>query len=206
MSSFLGPLRGPALALITALAAAALAWSWFNGSTTPAIVIALSVLLIGSSSQAYGASRLPADPEAAVRWLNAWTLVVLAATAASAAVVIVVTVALASPDQASNETKELLSAVTTAVTTFLAGIALSHDKADETVGARIQKLFYAHYGRAPGEELQGRKYVVRGDKCLMPAGSDGENAVFSEGWHELQGWGRDARRDRASILAEYLRG
>jgi hypothetical protein len=206
MSAFIAPLRGPLLALVSSLIGAGLAWAWFAYPDSRVIPLATAgvVLVWALGQQAYGKSQLPSRPVKAVDAMNRMTPALIALTAVAAAAGIVATVALAAPDTASTETTELLAALTAAVTTFLTGAVLAQDKSDEAVAGLVRDRFYAAYGGIDPAEAGDERYVERGGKYLLPRNSDGWNAVYSEGWHGLVGWGSEARKSRAQELQSYL--
>lgn len=206
MAAFIAPLRGPLLALVSSLIGAGLAWAWFAYPDRHLIplVTAGAVLVWALGQQAYGQRLLPAQPVKAVEAMGRMTPALVVLTAVAAAAGIVVTVTLAAPDGASKETTELLAALTAAVTTFLTGAVLAQDKSDEAVAGLVRDRFYAAYGGVDPAQVGDKRYVEKDGKYLLPRNSDGWNAVYSEGWHGLVGWGSEIRKSRAEELQSYI--
>jgi hypothetical protein len=192
----------PALrALLISLGGAALAWAWFAGEWPIRIfllVLAALIAIGGLGMQHLGDKALPDHPERAVRLLG-WRLITVAVLASvAAAAVIVVTVMLAA-DKATGQTKELLAALTTAITSFLTTMFSIDEKADERIGDFIRGRFEAHYDRDPGDPAK-RKSNVR----YFAPESPGERWVYSAACEDVSGWGKEARRKRAKGVAEAL--
>lgn len=207
MVTFLEPLRAPVTALVASLAAALLAWAWFNDHRGPAVAGAVILVLAGWTCLSVGDLLLPGHPVAAVRVMNWTALAYVAILAVAGAAAIVVTVALAVGDDASDQVKEMWSAVTAAVTTFLGAIVVASDKSDSAVGDAVKARFYAHYGRDDDDHTPvGSRYVddTEQGRRLFPADSDGVNALYGEGWGNILGWDSDARLDRAKAIAKYM--
>lgn len=206
-SALLAPLRGPLLALVSSLVGAYLAWTWFAGSWTVPVLLGAVLLLASIGSQALGAGLLPRRPLAAVRLMNATVLAQVLVLAVVASATIVVTVSFAAGEDASTESTQLLAAVVSAVTTFLAGAIVSTDKSDDAIGAIVQSRFNDSYATLkPADPDSAVRFEEVDGKYLLREEGDGWNTVFSNGWRGLSGWDRDTRLTRARWLTAYLAG
>ena len=193
MQIALAPLR----ALLVALLGALLAWLWFQGERLAPALVAATLVLAAIVSQVVGARSLPAHPVRA-RWLlEAFVLAQVVLATVAAAVVIVVAVGLAAPTGATEETKELLSAVATGITTFVTAMLVGDDDADAALGERIMSSFQSHYERDQNEREVGIYY--------LKAESQAERWVFSDSYGGVTGWGWRARGKRVSELAKRLK-
>lgn len=206
MRVFLAPLLTPVVALLGSLAGAALAWAWFAGLELVAAGVSLVALAVGLTLLEAGSMLLPDRPVWSVRLMNQSLLAYVVLLAVAAAVSIVVTVALVADTNASEETKKLLSAVTTAITTVLGAVVIAGDKPDAALGEAVQAKFYAKYGRDDEKRTPaGRLWFDTATRRHFPVGSDGIEALYGEGWHDITGWGASARLARAKAIQEYMK-
>jgi hypothetical protein len=201
---FLAPLRTPVIALLGSLAGAFLTWLWFDEHELSAIVSVVVVLIVGLARLKVGAALLPGRPVGAVRYMNQTLIAYVVMLAVAAAAAIVVTVALIAQTDAGEETKKLLSAVTTVLTTFLGAFVIAGDKSDSVLGEAIKKEFYEAYGRDDKGQAQGGRWFDSRNKRLFPIDSDGVNALYGEGWHDIAGWDSKARMECAKAIAQYM--
>jgi hypothetical protein len=129
-----------------------------------------------------------------------WWLLTPAMVAASAgAVVVVVTVALTVPEGTDGDTKEVVGALGTAITSFLTAsfISWASDEKDSRLGDHIRDVFQAHYKRASsGAPEPGVHYFV--------ADSPGHRWAWGLDYGGISGWGRSARMKRAQGIAAEL--
>ncbi len=201
------PLRGPAIAMVSSLVGAYLAWAWFAGNGMAPILVALLLVLVSLASQALGQNLLPDRPSDAVRFMNAMALAQAVLLAVAAAASIIVTVSLAADKNASEETTQLLAAIVAAVTTFLTGAVVATDKADDAIAGVVQGRFEEKYGvLKPDDNHDDVRFKKVAGQILLAEGDDGWYIVFSDGWHGLSGWDRSMRKTRARWLSAYWAG
>jgi hypothetical protein len=204
--TFVAPLTAPLTAFVGALIGAYMAWAWFADKRVIAVVCAAALVGVGIVCLGLGAAALPNRPVLAVRLMNSSLLAYVGLIAVAAASAIVVSVALVAQTDASEETKKLLSAVATAVTTFLGAVFVAGDKSDAALGEAVRAQFYAAYDRAsPNQVPHNAKYLDASGKRLFPPDTDGVNALFGEGWHDLTGWGSPTRLKRAKAIQAYMK-
>lgn len=189
--------------LVVGALGAGIAWCWFNDYEWAALAAPFAVALLGVVIAAMGDGVLPDHPVWAVR-LMPWRILAPAAVATVAAgAVIVTTVELTLPDEPKPgaETKELVGALTTAVTAFLtaAFIAWAGDEKDSNLADWIRDRFQTHFTRRPDSGP-----VAKGVHYFAPE-SRGELLVYSDPVEGIAGWGRTARAKRARAIAEELR-
>jgi hypothetical protein len=144
-----GEILVPLRALIMAALGAAIAWCSFNDLRWVSIAAPIGVAVAGVLVGGIGSSLLPGKPVWAVRVME-WRLLVPAAiTTLAAAGVIVVTIELTLPEtpKPSTDTKEIIGALSTAITAFLtsAFITWAGDEKDSRLGDWIRDQFQAHY-------------------------------------------------------------
>jgi hypothetical protein len=197
MDAILSPLRVPLLALGIGLGGVGLAWLWFNDKEIEASVAVLVAFGLGFLLDLAGKGRLPDHPVSALWLLEGYALVPIAIATAAAAAVVIVTVELTLPDTTPTETKELVGAASTGVTTFLTAgfISAAGDENDSTLADHIKDAFQGKYSRPGGPQ---------GTHAFRPE-SPGEFWVFAEHYRGVSGWGQPARLKRAKGVATELR-
>jgi hypothetical protein len=196
----LSPLFAPIRALAVALAGVALAALWFDGQWQVALLIAALACLVGLAFDWLAKAVLPSRPVIAVYLMEWWILTPAMIAAVAAAAVIVVTVLLTVPDSESTETKKLIGALATGVTSFLSAAFVSWfgDAKDSTLADHIRDAFRAKYKR---RELGTPSKP--GVKYFEP-GSPGERWVYSVEFRGVEGWGQSDRVIRARGIATEL--
>jgi hypothetical protein len=182
------------------LTGAGLAWLCFNDLWWLAVIVATLAIALGSILDAAGDALLPARPLAALALLEWWLLTPAMAAASAGALVIVVTVALTVPEGTSADTKELVGALSAAITSFLTAgfISWASDEKDSRLGDHIKERFQARYNQVPAEGT--RKAGV----YYFKPESVGLRWVYSDEYKGIEGWGREARRKRAKGIAAEL--
>jgi hypothetical protein len=186
--------------VIVALAGVGIAWGWFTGRQPWVVLGAVAAIAIAGGLDQAGREALPKHPERAVRLLEWWLLYPMVLAAIGAGVVIVVAVALTVPKDAPPQTEELLSALSTGITAFIAAVVISwtEDKDDSRLADHIQEAFEAKYLRPVAD--QPPKPGVH----YFKPDSRGERWVYSPEYGEIEGWGRRARLKRAKGIAAEL--
>jgi hypothetical protein len=195
-------LSTPLRALVVALAGVGLAWLWFHEWWWIAVLIGIMGCFGGVGLDFVGRKLLPARPVLAARFMEWWILTPAMIAALASGAVAIVTVALAVPDSARTDTKTLIGALTTGITGFVttAFIGWVGDEKDSRLGDHIRDAFREAYKRVP----DAGKPRLRGVHYFR-AGSPGERWAYSDEYRGIQGWGRPARRRRATGIAAELR-
>ena len=199
MTSMFAPFTTPLRTLLFAAGGAGLAWVWYDVSEWFAAFIALLVWLLVLVSQGVADSMVATQPLAALQLFELRILGIAAVSAALAASVIIVTVELAAPDTAGAATKELIAAVTAAVTAFMTGISVSAEDADGSIGDFVKAKFQDRFVAASTTEK-------RSDQVALPDGSRALKAIYTTyeyGWND---WSKATRKARITALAEGLVG
>jgi hypothetical protein len=179
--------------LLVGLGGVGLALLWFYVAKPLAVAPPVVAFVLGFCGDQMTRRTLAHDkPVAATKWVYGWSLVPLSFAIGAAGAVIVIAVSL-NPDSGSNTRKEIVSAAVAAVGAFLvAAFVESAGDADENwIGGRFKKRLQERY-----------KDSFRRD-ANEPA-SEAELAVKEDAVLGFQGWGRDARKKRAQILADWL--
>ncbi|HEY7118040.1 MAG TPA: hypothetical protein VH475_15740 [Tepidisphaeraceae bacterium] len=173
--------------LLVAALAVALAWGGIKIGYGWAAAAAAVVLLLGIAFLAVGDRQLRGNNvTGGVAWLERAILVPGAVAAAVGATLIIIGIQLAPPEDASAETKALLGAVGTAISTYFTTVFIKGaDDADEGWSGSLVK------GRLQ-RQFRGR----------FPEGSEARDAVFSD--ERYSGWGRDGRKKRAEVIQAAL--
>jgi hypothetical protein len=176
--------------LAVTLLGVALAWLGITVGLWIVPALVLLVVSVGYGADRHGKRLLPHAPEAAVRWMEWWVLVPGVLGAAGQALVIALGILLEVFKPASAEMRQLQTATLAALSTFvIVTFVRAAEEADaEWVGKRVREAFE----RADAQHWR------------FPPASDGANAVHSNGWEDLNGWGRTARRARAREVAKAL--
>ena len=200
LGGILSGLATPARALLVALAGVLLAWLWFEGNVGLAIVLAIGFIVIAAVLTLLGDRILARWPKTGVRLLEAWILLPTLAAAIGSAVVIAVAVELTLPDGTPTETKELISALSTGITSFITAVSVSwaSDDDDSRLADFIRDRFYAHFKRQPGTAANTSQVVY------FTAGSPCERWVYAEETGGIAGWSRPSRLKRAAEIARCL--
>lgn len=200
MSKIVKPLRVPALALLVGLGGVGLALLYFKDRWLLALLSVAVLIIVAGILDGAGHAALPDSPEVAHHLLGAWVLIPIGLAALAAAAVVVVTVELTLPEtpKPTTETKELVSAVSAGITSFLTAgfIAWTEDDKDSTLADHVKEAFQAKYTR-PDAPKKGAHVFL--------ADSAGERWVFGESFGGAEGWGGKARRKRAAGIATELR-
>lgn len=198
----------PIRTLLFGLAGAGLAWLWYAVDWwLPCLLVAI-VFLVGMGVQELGEKALPDDPVEAVHWLKWRELSISILTAAFGALAIIIAVEIISPGQTEGDSpslaaqkdalKEIVSAVAAALVAFFTALSVKPEDIDSSVGDHIRGQLQSSYGMIGGTPPKavekGRPYI------LLPKGSAALDAVYLPG----EGWGKDARQQRAEELAKYL--
>jgi hypothetical protein len=195
--SLFSDLAVPFRAFVVAGVGVFLASLWFNSRFTLAIFLAFGIIGLGLVLYLVGKAQLPGKPVWGLRLMEFFVLAPSMLAAVAAGAVIVIAVNLAAPKEASDQTKELLSAVATAITAFLTSsfVDWTGDKDDSSVADRIKEVFHAKFKRFDPSQTSetGVKY--------FKAGSTGERWVYSNAFKGIEGWGGTARKKRAEGIA-----
>lgn len=195
----LSPLFAPIRALAVALGGVALAALWFDGQWQLALLIAAVACVVGLAFDVLGKALLPNNPVIAVYLMEWWILTPAMIAAVAAAAVMVVTVLLTVPDSESTETKKLIGALATGVTSFLSAAFISWfgDAKDSTLADHIRDAFRAKYKRGPATPSEPNVRYFKAD-------SPGERWVYSVEFRGVEGWGQSDRVNRARGIATEL--
>ena len=157
-------LATPVRALAVSLAGVLLSWLWFQQRAQVAVMGALVLLVVALLLTVAGDLLLPHSPTAGVRLLEGWILLPTLAAAIGAAIVIVVTVELTLPDTTPTDTKELVGALSTGITSFITAVVLSwaSDEDDSRLSVYIRSRFFAHFkqGATHGRAADGHWYFT----------------------------------------------
>lgn len=200
MSAILKPLRVPALALLVGLGGVGLALLYFKDRWQLALLGVAVLIVVGVTLDAAGHAALPNRPEVANHLLGGWVLIPIALALLASAAVVILTVELTLPEtpKPHTESKELVSAVSAGITSFLTAgfIAWTEDDKDSSLADHAKAAFQEKYTRADQPKDGAHAFV---------ANSAGERWVFSESYREAEGWGGKARAKRAAGIAEELK-
>jgi hypothetical protein len=189
----------PLRALAVALLGVGLAWLWIHELAWVAVVSGLAGMALGLGLDALGRLVfLRKYPRLGLLFMEGWVLTPGVAAAAAAGVTVLVAVAFALPDDTPTETKELVGALSTGLTTFLAAAFISWvgDEKDSRVADHVRNAFRSKYdchqeGVPPNP---GVRY--------FKAESTGELLVYSD--QTVEGWGLEGRWKRAAGIANEL--
>jgi hypothetical protein len=195
MSDLLTPLR----TVLFTLSGVGLAWSWYNTNKLIPVAFLAAVWVLAWSSQLRGTAKLPGKPELAVKWLEYRVVGIAAVTAATSALVVIVGVEIAAPEGGDPATKEIVTAVSSALVAFITAVAVKEDDLDNSIGEYIKSKFEAAYPVAAAAEPR-----VVGKTIQLPLDSAGTTAVYSTMAGGIVDWSRVNRRKRAKNLAAYL--
>lgn len=189
IAGLVGMLATPARALVVALAGVGLAWLWFSGREL--YVVASIVVLFASAAllAKLGDCLVSRFPKLGVRLLELWILLPLLAGAVGSAAVTVLTVEFATPESAPADTKEVVAALVTGVTSFITGsfVSWASDENDSKLADLVRDRFRTRFRDG---------YFKRG--------SDGERWIYSDEFKGVTGWGRPDRLVRARGVAKSL--
>jgi hypothetical protein len=191
----------PVTALVVGLAGAWAAWTWFDNGDPLGFAVAIVVFLLGLFLDRVGRNSLPGSPRLGAWLMEAWRLMPVSVAVIAGALVVIIAVEWAIPDPPSGSgvaqvvgaatasTKEVVGAVTAAVTSFLtaAFISWTEDDPDKGVTEHIQSAFYDSYKNQ--FEKSSRPWLL----------------VFSDPVDDISGWGFDARHKRAEALEAEIR-
>lgn len=207
-------LSTPALGFAFAAGGAGLAWLWFTGLGSVALIVVVALLLLGYLFGRWADEALPEHPVRAVRLMDGQVLAIAALTAAATAIAMVAAASIVAPEtpagagpdvaRAAAELRSVLTALATALTAFITGLAYRAENVDTSIGNRVRAMFYDAY---PGENPtpEAREAAARRvrRRRVLPAGSAAETAVYSDG--AIPDWSRANRLLRAQRLEAALR-
>ena len=177
-------------ALLVAALGAVFAWMWLILMPTAPfvpILIGAGIAVVGFALRALGRGRVRSAPEAGLPLLEAWALTILAVGSLVAGFVIVVAVWLAgqTPTGTPETTKQVITAVVTGFTAFLsASFIKGFEDFDALIATSVKTDLQAAFA-----------------SCTYPAESAGWKALNANYAPGATGWGFNARRARAKILA-----
>jgi hypothetical protein len=177
------------------------AWRWLSNDYWPPILLIAVVIGAAYTSDAIGRKLLPKRPVAALIFLEWWLVAPLALGTLASAGLVLLSVKLALPEGTPPDRKELIGALSSGVTTFMTSIFISWagDQDYSRLAKRIQRIFFSKYDRFDPSNPATKK-----DVKYFAAESLGEELVYSEAVAGIDGWGRTARRTRATELAAEL--
>lgn len=195
----------PLRALLIAVGSVLLAYWFFSGGVLIVLAVVAALVQIGTgfALEKLGRRKLTSsspDPETGVRLMGWWVLVPSGIAAVASALVIIVAVLLAAPDDASNASKELLSALTAGVTAFLTTMWIDpSEEVDSTVGGRIQSACFNAFS-ARVETPNTRLAQVLNDVVFPdPATTESGKNVGT-----VDDWSHKGRLLRAKVIAQEL--
>ena len=196
-----GSLAPPFRALGITLAGMWLAWRWLAGDYFLPACVVTGVVLAAYVADGIGRLLLPNRPRGALTLLEGWIAAPLALGAAASAALVVLSVRLWLPEGTPVENKELIGTLTSGLTTFLTSVFISWvgDQDDSRFAERIKRAFFSKYTRYDPQVSRSPRVKY------FRAESLGEQLVNSEAVVGVEGWGRNARRTRASELAKQLK-
>jgi len=178
-----------------------LAWLWFNSLLWVAILLSLGILILGVVLYWFGKRQFPDKPVLGLTLIEFFVISPAMLAAIASGIIIVVTVNLTAPKDAPTETKEMMTALSTAITAFLTSgfISWAGDRDDSSLAKRVREIFQSKYKRfEPNEKPEeGVKY--------FRAESVGERLVYSYQYRGIEGWGGKARKKRARGIAQELK-
>lgn len=191
----------PALrVMLVALGGVGMAAWWFDGHEERSFFVLAALVVLGYAVELLGQTLLPRRPVAAVLLMEWWALVPMALAAAAAAAVIVVAVETTLPEEPkpSTQTKELVGALATALSTFLTSgfVSAVGDRDKSAVGDRVKTRLRRHF--APDSSATGPSTKP------VPAGHPIEQLLYSDNFLGLSGWDRETRLARAREIAKRL--
>jgi hypothetical protein len=192
-----GEFAAPARGLLVAVAAAYLAYLWYDHHRVWAIVLGVSACLVGVVLDWVGKRLLPEHPVAAVWFLEGWVLTPAALAAVAGAAVVLITVALTLPKDTPTSTTQTVAALSTGLTAFITAVFISWagDEKNSKIADHIRRAFWAKYDRPNGTKPGAHHFKE---------GSPGEQWVYSDEVGGIQGWSHDARITRAKGIAAVL--
>lgn len=201
MKGWLGSLTTPLRGALVALAGVLLAWLFLKDTNGVLIGVAAAVgiSLVGILVEWVGVKLLPKQPRVALTLLEWWILTPAVAAAVAAAVVTIVTVKATLPDGTSTETKELIAALATGLTSFVTAsfVDWASDSDDSSLADRIkghfQKVFEGRWENSDRGSL-----LVHSDPFADPT------PETQGGVGTISGWGYAARRQRSRGLLQEL--
>lgn len=184
LTALLVPLWVPFRALLFAFGGALTAARWLESDYTPVVIILFILLPMSVGLFHLGRQLLPKRPRLGLALMECWLFAPLGLTLVASAFAVMVGVWLVAPESAAAEQKAVLSAIATAITTFLgtAVVAWSEDQNQSRASSRIRGAFQTKF------------------KGRFPPGSPNARWVFSDHYGSVQGWGLEARWQRASAV------
>lgn len=177
------------LTLVVGLAGVAGAWLYFRFGIWAPLLIGLPLIVIGWIANRVGQGKLARDPVGALPWLEAWVLFPAVLAALGAAAVLLLTIELTPEKTTPSPTKELITQAVTLLTAFIVAVIVKQmDDADKLVSGHIKGVFNRMLEpKIPQNNAEARRAL--------------QAPQFSQ---DAEGWGWEARRVRAKVLARAL--
>lgn len=193
--SMLSPLTGPLRTFLYAFLGIALAWLGFRVSWWwVAAVVALAWVFV-LLTQRLARGWVTVAPLRALRWMELRVVGISITSAAAAAAAIVIGVTLVVPD--GSPSKELMTAVTSAITALVTGVAISADDEDRAIGEFVREQFQQRFVRDTHDPGPGQVSV--------PVGSEAHLALFTTREYGWEDWTRENRWARVRVVDEFVR-
>jgi hypothetical protein len=183
-------------ALLAALAGAAIAWAYFFGDPTQggrtfliAAGIAVGVMVVAWLSYRIGALVVRRQPLLGVRLMGLWAWLELAGGALGIAIGIWLAATVVPKEKEPNEeTKAVVSGWAAGLSAAIAtALSKRAEDADDRVASRVEKVVKSAF------------------KGRFAENSVPWNLVESDPYLTMDGWGRDAREERARRLEAVLK-
>lgn len=191
-----------AVPFATALASVGLAWIWIEGGKLWIIALIIPILVVIFCATAFeiGEQLLPSSPNFARQLMELNRLSYWVVAAVGAALVVWLGIEIGGGDL-EDPYKSLIGAIGAGSTAFVTAMfaSMSDEKADETLGERIQATFQKHYVR-PNTVVPSGTTVHR-----FKPGSQGERLVYASRVGDITGWDHSARKKRTEVLAIELK-
>jgi hypothetical protein len=177
------------LTLVIGLAGVAGAWLYFQFGFVAPVLAVLPMAIVGLVADRIGQAKVAHNPPGALPWLEAWVLLPAVVAGLGAAVVLTVTILLTPESTTPSPGKELITQAITLITAFIvAAVVKQMDDADKLVSGHVKDAFIRELNsKIPQDNTEARRAL--------------QAPQFNQ---DVDGWGWEARRARARVLARAL--
>jgi predicted lysophospholipase L1 biosynthesis ABC-type transport system permease subunit len=192
----LEPLKVPLATALYTLLGLLLATFWYDDVHWPLWTAVAAAIVLALGVAPIARAQITRKPVIALRVFEAYGWINGLVAAVATCTTVLVSVELGALGGKDDPVKELVTQVTTALTSLIGGIVVATKDADATLGRRIAREFQSRF------TLEGQPDP--GDKLALKRGSPSLLAVFTKyenGWTD---WSEDNRAARIRSLDENL--
>jgi len=202
----IGPLLTPLLTAIYALTGVAIAAYWYSGEREAIPIGAVLVAVLAFLCWLLARHWVTRRPRTAVTLYELLGLLVSLVSAIIGGIAVVLTITFTGLAGTAEPQKTLITSLSAALTALLTGVFVSVKELDDAIGKMVAKEFKSRYWQSAGLKDSQIAEKRRRHPTLfeVPNLSPAITAVEAEWDSDWTDWSRDARRERAKVISQYV--